>query len=103
MNVELSLRKDTELQQGFHKQGGSFSVRTVIQKLQRKQKRSKTMTEIKLKQKDYEAIIKNMDNELIIAKSIIRDLLKLNNDKFGQTKMDWRISVVENAEAFLKE
>ena len=56
------------------------------------------MAEIKLKQKDYEAIIKNMDNELIIAKSIIRDLLKLNNDKFGQTKMDWRISVVKNAE-----
>ena len=44
-----------------------------------------------------------MDNELIIAKSIIRDLLKLNNDTFGQTKMDWRISVVEKAEAFLKE
>lgn len=60
------------------------------------------MADIKLTKKDYEAIIKNMDNELIIAKSIIQDLLKLNNDKFGQTKMDWRISVVEKAEAFLK-
>jgi glutamine synthetase adenylyltransferase len=37
------------------------------------------------------------------AKEIIKNLLILKNDLYGNTKMEWRIKVTEQAEQFLSE
>ena len=37
------------------------------------------------------------------AKEIIKNLLILKDDHFGNTKMEWRVEVTEQAEQFLKE
>ena len=39
--------------------------------------------------------------QLAKAKGIIKNLLFLHNDKFGQTKLDWRCNVIAEAERFL--
>lgn len=41
--------------------------------------------------------------QLTKAKEIIKNLLILKNDHFGNTKMEWRVEVTEQAEQFLKE
>ena len=41
--------------------------------------------------------------QLSKAKEIIKNLLILKNDHYGNTKMEWRVEVTEQAEQFLKE
>ena len=43
------------------------------------------------------------DVDLYKAKEIIKNLLILKNDHYGNTKMEWRVEVTEQAEQFLKE
>jgi len=47
--------------------------------------------------------IKELEKENAQAKEIIKKLLILKNDHFGNTKMEWRVEVTEQAEQFLKE
>ena len=56
-------------------------------------------------QKQYNkvAIIKQQDKQLTKAKEIIKNLLILKNDHYGNTKIEWRVKVTEQAEQFLKE
>ena len=42
-------------------------------------------------------------DQLTKAKEIIKNLLILKNDHYGNTKMEWRVEVTEQAEQFLKE
>ena len=42
-------------------------------------------------------------DQLTKAKEIIKNLLILKDDHFGNTKMEWRVEVTEQAEQFLKE
>ena len=42
-------------------------------------------------------------DRLTKAVDIIKDLLTLHNDSFGQTKLSWRCNVIDKAEQFLKE
>jgi hypothetical protein len=44
----------------------------------------------------------SLHQELTQAKEIIKNLLILKNDHFGNTKMEWRVEVTEQAEQFLK-
>ena len=44
-----------------------------------------------------------LKNQLTKAKEIIKNLLILKNDHYGNTKMKWRVKVTEQAEQFLKE
>lgn len=60
------------------------------------------MAEIKLKQKDYEAIIKNMDIELSIAKGIIREFVEWANWQ-GNSECPRFKNIQDKAEAFVKE
>ena len=41
--------------------------------------------------------------QLTKATKIIKNLLILKNDHYGNTKMEWRVEVTEQAEQFLKE
>ena len=43
------------------------------------------------------------DDQLIKAKEIIKNLLILKDDHFGNTKMEWRVEVTEQAEQFLEK
>lgn len=43
------------------------------------------------------------DKQIEQAKEIIKNLLILKDDHFGNTKMEWRVEVTEQAEQFLKE
>jgi hypothetical protein len=43
---------------------------------------------------------KSKSKQLAQAKEIIKDLLTLNNDHYGNTKMEWRVKVTEQAEQF---
>lgn len=45
----------------------------------------------------------DLQKELEQAKEIIKNLLILKNDHYGNTKMEWRVEVTEQAEQFLKE
>ena len=42
-----------------------------------------------------------LKNQLTKAKEIIKNLLILKNDHYGNTKMEWRVKVTEQAEQFL--
>ena len=42
-----------------------------------------------------------LKNQLTKAKEIIKNLLILKNDHYGNTKMKWRVKVTEQAEQFL--
>ena len=44
-----------------------------------------------------------LEKQLEQAKRIIKNLLILNNDHYGNTKIEWRVEVTEQAEQFLKE
>ena len=44
-----------------------------------------------------------LKNLLTKAKEIIKNLLILKNDHYGNTKMEWRVKVTEQAEQFLKD
>ena len=46
--------------------------------------------------------LKEARDKLKKAKEIIKNLLLLENDKFGQTKLSWRCKVCEEAEIFIK-
>ena len=46
---------------------------------------------------------RDTDDKLEKAKEIIKNLLILKNDHYGNTKMEWRVEVTEQAEQFLKE
>jgi hypothetical protein len=41
--------------------------------------------------------------QLTNAKEIIKNLLILKNDHYGNTKMEWRVKVTEQAEQFISE
>jgi len=42
-----------------------------------------------------------LKNQVTKAKEIIKNLLILKNDHYGNTKMEWRVKVTEQAEQFL--
>lgn len=47
--------------------------------------------------------IADLEKKIEQAKEIIKNLLILKNDHYGNTKMEWRVEVTEQAEQFLKE
>lgn len=48
-------------------------------------------------------INKQQNDQLTKAKEIIKNLFILKDDHFGNTKMEWRVEVTEQAEQFLQE
>ena len=44
-----------------------------------------------------------LKSELTKAKEIIKNLLILKDDHFGNTKMEWRVEVTEQAKQFIKD
>lgn len=68
----------------------------------------KENAELKAKNKWYSEQVCNKEcaevwGNLTKAKEIIKNLLILKNDHFGNTKMEWRVEVTEQAEQFLKD
>lgn len=60
--------------------------------------------ELKEETMDYQTDLGDKYAEqLAQAKEIIKNLLILKNDHYGNTKMEWRVKVTEQAEQFLKE
>ena len=57
-------------------------------------------------EKQIEQIEKVSDynaDQLTKATKIIKNLLILKNDHYGNTKMEWRVEITEQAEQFIKE
>ena len=50
----------------------------------------------------YRNLVFDKDKQLTNAKEIIKNLLILKNDHYGNTKMEWRVEVTEQAEQFLR-
>ena len=51
----------------------------------------------------FQGIVEKKNEQLTKATKIIKNLLILKNDHYGNTKMEWRVEVTEQAEQFLKE
>lgn len=73
-------------------------------------KRTMTKEELEKENAGLKETVTKMNNvitktfsNLTKAKDIIKDLLTLHNDSFGQTKLSWRCNVIDKAEQFLKE
>jgi len=48
--------------------------------------------------------LKTLENKQFTkAREIIKNLLILKNDHYGNTKMEWRVKVTEQAEQFIRE
>ena len=61
---------------------------------------------VEQEQGDYEMIDncnRIHEKQLEQAKEIIKNLLILKNDHYGNTKMEWRVEVTEQSEQFIKE
>lgn len=51
----------------------------------------------------FQGIVEKKNEQLTKATKIIKNLLILKNDHYGNTKMEWRVEVTEQAEQLLKE
>ena len=69
--------------------------------------REKRIEELDMKRKAerqiFQGIVEKKNEQLTKATKIIKNLLILKNDHYGNTKMEWRVEVTEQAEQFLKE